>query len=222
LPGDTALMGNNQGLLQNGQPSVWRLLDEYLMKRFRHESGAAMPIEITMIDAGYKTAEVHTFCRLREHRRIFPIHGKDGWGKGLWSVKRTRHQTYHTIDYTAYTDELKSKVYAMLQVDGAGPGYCHFPKSTVYSETYFKGLTCESRDVKMVNGFKKLFWKKPSGARNEPIDCRNYAVVGFLVYPVNMKRRKSKGLLTIFPKMSAESGIVRRPKLKRRRGNPGL
>jgi len=113
-------------------------------------------------------------------------------------------------------------VYAMLQVDGAGPGYCHFPKSTVYSETYFKGLTCESRDVKMVNGFKKLFWKKPSGARNEPIDCRNYAVVGFLVYPVNMKRRKSKGLLTIFPKMSAESGIVRRPKLKRRRGNPGL
>lgn len=221
--GDTGLMGNNQGLLADGQPSVWKLFDEYLLKKFKHASGAAMPIEVTMIDAGHKTAEVHTFCRLREHRRVFPIKGDDGWGKGMWSVKRTRHQIYHTIPYTAYVDELKSKVYSMLKIDVPGPGYCHFPNSPVYSKAYFKGLTCESRQVKYVNGFKKLYWEKPSGARNEPIDCRNYALVARLTYPANIKQRLKKGLLSMFPRYTDVSGVVkmRKPKI-RRRGSPGL
>jgi len=218
LPGDTSLMGDRNGLLKDGQPSVWRMLDEYLIKRWKHESGAMLPIEITMIDAGFKTEEVNTFCRLREGRRIFPIRGKDGWGKGLWTVQKRRHERYRTISYQAHTDELKTKVYAMLQIDQPGPGFCHYPKKQCYSEKFFKGLTCESRRVKMVQGKKKLFWFTPSGARNEPLDIRNYAYVAFVAYPVNLEERIKNGLPYLFPDTEARF-VPRRP---RRRGSAGI
>ena len=221
LPGDTSMMGDRRGMLPDGQPSVWRMLDEFLMKRFIHASGALLPIEVTMIDAGYKTEEVHTFCRLRESRRIFPVKGKDGWGKGLWSAGKRRHERYHTVTYEARTDELKNKVYAMLQIDQPGPGFCHYPKKPCYSEKYFKGLTCETRRVKMVNGHKKLYWHTPSGARNEPLDLRNYAYVAFHAYPVNLEERTKHGLPYLFP--STERGTGRAgSRLRRRRGSPGL
>ncbi len=219
LPGDTAMMGDRRGMLADGQPSVWRMLDELLVRRFKHESGASMPIEIAMIDAGYKTEEVNTFCRLRESRRIYPIRGKEGWGKGLWSVNKRRHERYRTVNYFAHVDEIKTKVYAMLQIDQAGPGFCHYPRKQCYGEQYFKGLTCETRRVKMVSGHKKLFWFTPSGARNEPLDIRNYAFVAWEAYPVNLAERVELGMTMIFP--DANTGIGgRRP--RRRRGSAGL
>lgn len=221
LPGDTAMMGDHYGMLPDGQPSVWRLLDEYLRKRFKHASGALLPIEITMIDSGYKTEEVNTFCRLREGRRVYPIRGKDGWGKGLWSVNRRRHERYRTVNYFAHTDEIKTKVYAMLLIDQSGPGFCHFPKKPCYSEKYFKGLTCETRRVKMVNGHKKLYWHTPSGARNEPLDLRNYAYVAFQAYPVNMEERVKHGMSYVFPSTEVGTGLGGH-RSKRRRGSPGI
>ena len=216
LLGDTAQKGDRYGILRDGQPSVWRLLDDYLMRKWKHESGVEMPIEVTMIDASYKAEEVHTFCRLREHRRIFPVNGKNGWGHGLYTAKRKRHEKYGTMCYQANVDELKNKVYAQLQIDQPGPGFCHFPKKPAYAETYFKGLTCERRKVKMVAGHKVLYWECPEGARNEPIDIRDYAYVGFLAYPVNLRARAEQGLQRLF----APSNRSR--KRKRRRGHPGI
>jgi phage terminase large subunit GpA-like protein len=216
LPGDTALKGDRYGMLKTGQPSVWRLLDDYLMRQWKHESGVHMPIEVTMIDAKYKTEEVHTFCRLRESRRIFPVTGKEGWGRGLFEAKRRRHARYGTMCYQANVDELKNKVYAQLQIDQPGPGFCHFPKNAKYTEKYFKGLTCEKRSVRMVNGSKVLFWECPEGARNEPIDLRDYAYTAFLAYPVNLPARARQGLVSLFGQ------VQKTRKRRRRRGHPGL
>ena len=116
-------------------------------------------------------------------------------------------------------DEIKTKTYAMLQIDEAGPGFCHYPKKPCYSEKYFKGLTCETRRVKMVSGHKKLYWHTPSGARNEPLDLRNYAYVAFQAYPVNMEERVKHGMPYVFP--DTEVGIGGK-RLKRRRGSAGL
>lgn len=222
IPGDTAMMGNRNGMLQSGQPSVWRLLDEYLSKTFVHASGVEMPIEVTMIDAQHNTHEVRTFCRLREHRRIFPVHGKEGWGKGLWAVTRRRHDVYKTFDYTAYTDELKTRLYAQLAINDPGPSFCHFPRNHIYSEKYFKGLTSETKDVKLVNGKKKLYWRLAPGARNEPLDCRNYATVALFAYPVDLKSRFEKGLGKIFPAVGTNRGTYGQKPRRRRRGSTGL
>lgn len=217
LMGDTSQMGNRYGMLKDGQPSVWLLLDQYLARRWKHQSGAEMIIECTMIDSKYRTKEVNVFCRLRESRRIFPIQGKEGWGRALVACKKRRHENYRTLNYIAAVDQLKDKVRSQLLVDEPGPGFCHFPIKDCYSEKYFKGLTCESRDVKVVNGKKKLFWRNPGGARNEPTDLRNYAYSALIAYPVDMQARSLAENPTV--------AVQRLPARKRRmkpRGSAGI
>ena len=199
LPGDTSVTGDASGMLPDGRPSVWRLLDEYLYKKFKHQCGVELPIEMTMIDSGgHRTPEVHLFCRLRENRNIYPLRGDPGWGKGLYKRMKRRHEKYGTITHYAYVDELKSRVYANLQVSEPGPGYCHFPKSRKYGDAYFKGLTCETKKPFKSAGRTKLRWEKPAGARNEPLDCRVYAMVAFLAYPVDIHNREKLGLQNVF------------------------
>ena len=218
LPGDTALTGNIYGMLPNGQPTVWRLLHDYLSKRWRHESGVDMPVEVTMIDSGgHRSDEVHQFCRPRENLRVWPIKGQGGWGNGLWRRSTRRHEKYKTIDYRLFVDELKSKLYAFLRIQDPGPGYCHFPKKDVYSEKYFRGLTCERLKTRIVRGQQQLYWDTPPGARNEPLDCRNYAYAAFSAYGIDLFKRASVGLQSIFGNMAAP---VR--KLQRRKGSSGL
>jgi phage terminase large subunit GpA-like protein len=218
FPGKTGLMGDRRGMLANGQPSVWRLLDDFLQSRWTHESGAPLGIEITMVDCGYKGDEAHKFCRPREHERVYPVRGYSGWGKGLFKNNKNRHQKYGTKTTDAYVDELKNKLYAGLAVAEVGPAYCHFPRRPEYDEQHFKGLTCENKATKIVGGKQILYWDNPSGARNEPIDCRNYAQVAFLSYPVNLEHRADKGLHGLFTDNSAP-----RPKpKKRRRGSRGI
>jgi len=220
LPGDTALVGDRRGFLPNKQPSVWRMLDEYLYKRWKHESGAMMPVEATMIDANFLAEIVHMFCLPREARRIYPVRGVYGWGKGMWKRHTRRHEKYKTIPYDAYVDELKQRVYAYLKLREHGPGFCHFPHKPVYDENYFKGLTCESKKIEYKNGRKKIGWVKPAGMRNEMIDCRNYAMVARLGYPVDLMARYKNGLLKYFPSAGTAKTIVRKP--RQRIVHPGL
>lgn len=214
LPGDTSDMGDNNGMTADGQPSVWLLLDQYLLKRYRHQSGVEMPIEVTMIDAQYATDQVRIFCRNRENRRVFPLHGKYGFGFGLWQVSRKRHVKYGTFDYTAYVDELKSKTYSLLSIDTVGAGFVHFPNQPVYGEKWFKGLVCETRKTKMVKGRKMLYWDAPSGARNEPLDTFNYAYVARNAYPVNMQERARAVGIEI---SNVNAAAMAAPKKKRRK-----
>lgn len=196
FPGDTNQLGDHSGTTADGQPSVWLLLDNYLRKKFRHRSGVELGIECTMIDSGFRSENVHTFCRLRESRRIFPVKGREGWGFGLYQASRKRHERFGTFLYTAYVDEVKAKIYGALAIDTPGAGYCHFPKSDRYGEKYFRGLVSESRKTKLVNGRAKLVWVAAPGARNEPLDCRGYATVARHVYPVDLAQRaRAVGIL---------------------------
>jgi phage terminase large subunit GpA-like protein len=224
LPGDTALMGDRSGLLADGQPSVWKLLHDYLVtKRWKHECGVEMPVEVTMIDTGHMTDQVHTFCRFREGNRIFPIKGDDGQGKGHFDRSKKRHEKYGTVLYWAHTFHLKNTLYHRLKLTEPGPGYCHFPLKDKYGKKYFQGLTCERLVSKMVNGRQVLKWETPSGARNEPIDCRNYATVAREVYPIDIESRARNGLHTVFPDSGTAGGIAtHRPKRRKAKENSWL
>jgi phage terminase large subunit GpA-like protein len=201
-------------MTSDGMPSAWLLLDQYLIKRWKHQSGHEIPVECGMIDMGYSGENVHIFCRLREQRRLFPLKGRQGWGFGFFQTNHKRHERFGTVTYTAYVDELKAKLYGMLQIETVGPGYCHFPKR--YKEQYFKGLVSETRKVKQVGGQQVLKWEKASGARNEPLDCRNYAYVARCAYPVDLAARHA---------MITNGAVVNQsvaPMRTRRRGSPGL
>ena len=221
LIGDTALMGNRLGLNDDGQPSVWKLLHDYLSKKWVHECGAELPVEVSMIDSGHMTDQVHTFCRYREGMRVFPIKGDDGQGKGGWDRSKRRHEKYGTWLYWAHTFHLKNVLYHRLKIADPGPGYCHFPKKSIYGKKYFQGLTCERLRTKTVAGKQKLYWETPSGARNEPTDCRSYATVARDIYQVDIEGRARQGLQKLFPPAGTASGIIK-PIRKKPKGHPGL
>lgn len=226
--GRTDTLGDHNGLDENGNPTAWRLLDEFLYKTYKNEFGKELEIECTFIDVGYRSEVVHVFCRYREHRRIFPTKGHTGWGKGFIEHPKKRHERYHTYAFKSFVDELKDKTYALLLVDRVGPGYCHYPANDNYHEKYFKGLTAENKEVVVVGGHKKLKWVCPSGARNEPLDCRNYAYSALKAYPINLQyRAEQQGILVeeagnfTVPTNITTPPIVKK-KSKKRNGSKGL
>ncbi|KJV81250.1 phage terminase large subunit family protein [Rickettsia hoogstraalii str. RCCE3] len=71
------------------------------------------------------------------------------------------------------TDTAKEMIYSRLKITELGAGYCHFPVK--YDEQYFKQLTAEKCVTRYHKGFPVRKWEKPSGKRNEALDCRVYA-----------------------------------------------
>jgi phage terminase large subunit GpA-like protein len=189
IPGNPDFLGDEWGLDYEGNPTVWKLLDDYLQASYQLEVGGELHVECALIDAGHKTEIVNNFCKCRHHRRVFPIHGKDGWGKGYIKRPNKPHEKYGTMNYTLWVDELKVRTYSLLRNDKPGPGYCHFPKRDNYDHKHFKQLTAEHKEVQHIGGKKKLKWVLPSGARNEQLDCRNYASAALQVYSPNLEFR---------------------------------
>lgn len=172
-----------------GEKSVWTMLDEYLTARYTNELGAEFFVECTAVDAQYKTETVNKYCKAREHRRVFPTHGKEGWGKGYIKRPNKRHEEYKTWNFTLFVDELKEKTYNLLRVKDHGPGFCHFPKREPYNEKHFKQLTAENKKVVRAGHRDKIKWVLPSGARNEQLDVRNYATAALLIAAPNLEFR---------------------------------
>lgn len=217
LYGPTEFIGDRQFLDPNtGQLTVWGQLAEYLDRKWLHASGQELPIECTLVDTGGHMGEqVHAFCRMFEHRRVYPAKGQYGWGKakGFFTRPKRRTDRFKTLLFMLYPDELKDFVYQCLLIDTPGPGYCHFPDTGAYTEKYFKGLTIENKRTKMVNGKTVLYWENPSGGRNEPLDCRCMALAARHIYGANLDRR-AKQERPITP--------VAVPKRPNRRVSPGL
>jgi phage terminase large subunit GpA-like protein len=182
---------------------VWDMLDQFLMTPRMHESGVTLHPVITMIDSGYKTRKAYTFCRLREHRRVYPVKGVGGWGKGL--IKRPNKRNDDGVFlFIAYVDEIKTKFYSQLKIttedaDGGKAGLCHFPMRHEYDRNYFRQLTSEKLSPKVIRGFTKLEWELPKGRRNEALDIRVYSIAGCNVINPNFDVIDKQGGLMSLP-----------------------
>ena len=232
LTGNPDYLGDRYGMDPMGNPTVWHLLDEYLNANYKHENGQIMRVECTIVDAGYKTEIVNKYCRFREHLRVFPGKGKEGWGNGMIRRPKTRTGESRVHSYLMFVDELKDRTYSALKVDTFGPSYCHFPKRDNYDHDHFKQLTAESKKVKWVDGKQKLYWYIGKGVRNEQLDCRNYATAALLVYAPNLQFRaeqmKAGGVAAAAIgaegntlHMEAEAGNNPRQKYKKPKGKKG-
>jgi len=172
---------------------VWNRLDEHLLKTWEHESGAKLMPVCTAIDSGHKARIVYNFCKAREHRRIYPLKGKEGWGQGVLRRPKKRNED-RVFLFLAFVDELKSRIYSQLKLETAGPGYCHFPmKQDQYDNDYFRMLTAEKLIRKRTGNKYKLVWELPSGRRNEALDCRCYAMCALNILKPNFELLKKKG-----------------------------
>jgi len=171
---------------------VWNQLDDYLKRTWIHESGLEMLPALTAIDSGHRARTVYQFCKRNEHRRIFPVKGQDGWGRGLINrpAKRNKDLVYL---FNVFVDEMKSKIYSQLKVDVPGPGYCHFPRKDFYDMNYFRQLTSEKLVNKRIAGRNKLKWELPAGRRNEALDCRAYAIAALNILNPNFEALRDRG-----------------------------
>ncbi len=160
------------------EDTVWNDLDMYLQKVFTYADGSGIKIAACCVDSGYQANEVYVFCKKREHRRIFAIKGRGGYGIPFIS-KPSRNNRYKCALFSLGVDDGKSKIISRLKIEFENnEGYCHFPieADRGYDEYFFNGLTSERRRFKYSKGKRTVEWiKKKAHARNEALDLRNYA-----------------------------------------------
>ena len=209
-----------------GDPSkngVWDLLDVYLKKRFKYKDGNYLTITSTFIDSGngQHTNDVYKFCADKADRWIYPIKGRGGIGVPLVTGP-TKPKGKNVNLFTVGDDTGKSMVLSRLKIDKPGENYCHFPDDPErgYIIDYFKGLLSEKKITKEVKGKQVVEWKVIY-KRNEPLDCRKYALAAFDILPVSLEqlaennflrnrevKEKSLGEKKVIKKRLVSKGVV--------------
>lgn len=177
---------------------VWSDLDELLHKEYISNDGQIFEIKTMAIDSGFNTQRVYEWARKYPMTKVMAIKGQDNSqhivstpklvdltvggkrirnGLRLWSVGSSL---------------LKSELYSWLKLeaplnpdDPYPSGFCHFPQ---YDEEYFKMLTAEQLNVRVVKGYRRYEWQKVRD-RNEALDVRIYARAA--AYVVGMDRFNS-------------------------------
>ena len=209
-----------------GDPSkngAWDLLDVYLKKRFKYKDGNYLTVTSTFIDSGngQHTNDVYRFCADKADRWIYPIKGRGGIGVPLVAGP-TKPKGKNVNLFTVGDDTGKSMVLSRLKIDKPGENYCHFPDDPErgYIIEYFKGLLSEKKITKEVKGKQVVEWKVIY-KRNEPLDCRKYALAAFDILPVSLEqlaennflrnrevKEKSLGEKKVIKKRLVSKGVV--------------
>ncbi len=170
-------------------PCVWDQLDTFLLQTWYYDGGRGLQLSAVCVDSGgHFTTEVYDYCARREHRRIFAIKGQGGEGVPIIG-RPSRNNRRKVALFPVGVNSAKETLYSRLKMEYEGPGYCHFPREADkgYDEGYFKGLTSEKRVVRFYKGRPKVEWVKPSGARNEALDLRNYATAALKILNPNFE-----------------------------------
>lgn len=154
---------------------VWEDLEQEFSRSFFTAGGAELPIASALVDMGYRADEVYAFTKPREVRRIYASQGQKDPGKPL--VGRLSYNNDHEAAIVPIgTEAAKDIIAARLELEEAGPGYCHMP--TRYPPEYFEMLTSEEAVDTFRKGHPVRIWRLRKGRkRNESLDCRVGAFV---------------------------------------------
>ncbi len=198
---------------------IWERLDDALNRKYTTPHNVTIRISRACIDTGYKTKRVYWYCANR-WPSVLAIKGRPGMGHPIVSspTKRTKRKVplYHIG-----VDAAKDTLYTRLQREEPGPGYCHFPAT--YDQEHFDRLTAEKKVLVISKGRRTYTWElKKSGARNEQLDTRIYAMGALDIFGVNLSllaekmQKRIKVIEDEVPDAPAQATQKRR-KLRRRK-----
>lgn len=181
-----------EGPVSDPYAGAWEKMNDWAKAgglTYKKGDGREISVSLVFIDSGdgNLTSVVYRFCETWQ--KTYPIKGfsalrkrkgEQGDEAGPQNFKRYRPIKVGegAILYEISTNYYKTQIYNNLKVSRSPaypqrPGFCDFPVD--YGEKYFKGLTAEE---KRGDGS----FHCPSGRRNEPLDCRVYAMCAGDVY----------------------------------------
>lgn len=175
-------------------PATWDSLDMMVFDRvLRFKDGLGLKVSMSFVDeGGHFTEWVRQFCRNRVGKKVFCIKGLPGADRPFTSPPKKqkiiiKNRYLGTVwQYQLGVDSGKQVIMDNLKVQAPGPKYCHFPLRDDYGAMYFHGLLSEHL-VPEGKVRQRWVWTKIQGhERNEPLDCRNYALAAFKVLPVDL------------------------------------
>lgn len=227
--------GIEKGIVM-GRPDdaeTWAQLDDLVFnRRLSFECGVKLRVSMTFVDeGGHFTMQVRQQCNMRQSRKVFAIKGIDGEDRPLIAPPKkmkilSPDGSYigSCWQYQIGVDSGKEIIMDNLKVQTPGSRFCHFPMRDDYGAAYFAGLLSET---KVYDPNKKHPWqwvKLPGHERNEPLDCRNYALAAFKAVPkdldaIDRKLKVAKGQTPGAAAVTAPTPKTKHP--KRRRGGAG-
>lgn len=175
-------------------PATWDSLDMMVFDRvLRFRDGLGLKVSVSFVDeGGHFTGEVRLFCQQRIHKKVFCIKGFPGPDRPFTGPPKKqkiiiKNRYLGTVwQYPIGVDSGKQIIMDNLKVQAPGPKYCHFPLRDDYGAMYFNGLLSEHLVPEGKTRQRWVWQKIPGHERNEPLDCRDYALAAFKVAPVDL------------------------------------
>lgn len=166
-------------------PETWMALDDILDHVYRFKDERGLKISNTFVDdGGHFTQYTRLECLRRLRKKVFDCKGFAGDGKPFTSppkkvtiVIKGRYLG-QCWQYQLGVDAGKQMIMDALKIQTPGPRYCHFPvnEECGYNHQFFVGLLSEHLVYKEHNRNPWVWEKIPGHERNEPLDCRDYAL----------------------------------------------
>lgn len=196
-------------------PEVWQRLDDLITKKWRYADGQRLQISLTCIDSGgHYTQTVYQQCRMRWAMRVRAIKGRTGPDVpyiGRPNDVNIRDTRLKVRLYMIGVDSGKTQIMTNLMATEPGPRYCHFPSrpEAGYDIKFFEGLMSEHQVRADTKRTTRFVWEKlPGHERNEPLDCRNYALAALAILNPSWERLE---------RQQSDAGKARtRPKKRRK------
>lgn len=167
-------------------------LDELLNEQWVLPNGTSLRIRRMAVDTAYAGNTIYGWGRNKDKKRVMLIRGFDDQQRALGKmmfpdVNIDGQEIRRGVQvWKIGVSFIKSQIYGWLGLEPRKvaeetyeypEGYCFFPGE--YDEDYFQGLCSEQQVTKIVDGYDTLAWKKVR-ERNEPLDCRAYALAAAL------------------------------------------
>jgi phage terminase large subunit GpA-like protein len=179
---DRAVFYGDPGQGEQEPGSPWARLTEYRRTPVLHASGRPVPLLACMIDSGgHHTQAVYAYTRTHQHAHVYAVKGMSQAGKAILGKATDQDVNWRGGKikggvklFPIGTDTAKAEIYGRLRNEAPGPGYVHLSRHL--PPEVFEQLTAERLVTKYVKGRPRLEWVKPSGRRNEALDCAVYAL----------------------------------------------
>ena len=209
-------------------PATWDSLDMMVFDRvLRFKDGLGLKVSRSFVDeGGHFTEQVRKYCRDRLWKKVFCIKGVTGPDRPFTEKPKkmkiiVNNRYLGTCwQYQIGVDAGKQMVMDNLRVETPGSKYCHFPLRDDYGHAYFHGLLSEHLVPEGKTRQRWIWQKIPGHERNEPLDCRNYALAAFRTLPVDLdakdrQLKKARGKAVDTPQRAEPSPA--RPVPKKRK-----